>query len=65
MNLKMHSKRIEIILIAEAHRLLKQGYYRQAYETGTLFKSVGAESKVTRTRIDIDFGTQEIGRAHV
>lgn len=57
-NIKKHANRIGIILVAEGHRLLKHGYYRQAYKKGDLFRSLGAEAKITSTRVDIDFGVQ-------
>lgn len=57
-NIKKHANRIGIILVAESHRLIKEGYYRQAYKTGTMFRSLGYETKTTSTRVDIDFGVQ-------
>ena len=57
-NIKKHANRIGIILVAEGHRLIKEGYYRQAYKEGTMFRSLGAENKITSTRVDIDFGVQ-------
>jgi hypothetical protein len=57
-NVRLHANRIGIILVAEAHRLIKSGYYQPAWDTGTMFRSVGYTVKNTQVRVDIDFGVQ-------
>ena len=57
-NIKMHANRILIMLISESHRLIKNGYYQQAYQEGTLFRGIGGEVSSTATRVDIDFGVE-------
>lgn len=56
-NLKKHSNRIGIILVGEAHRLIKEGYYRPAYQTGSLYRGVSYFVHSNSKVISIDFGT--------
>lgn len=52
--LSIQMKHIGNIVVAEAKRLMKEGYYRPVYQTGKLYKSIKAsvkKSKITQQEV--------------